>query len=258
MERAHRDIFLRPICSTSVIRLRARRELSKKEGRLWMNIGRCRLDERRSRALHTPLRAAIRPSERRRLRGERQLRQECRIAFGWREVELRDHGRRERDGESDWLLRSGDRHVAHSRRSSGRDVSGRGGGRRELCLPAHQGWRGVVLGQYARLGVEHPDADARDAPGACAPNRSRHTSHACAIVQVTTTNNPVYCWGSNAFGQLGTGSFTSSDTPVAFAGLAGGDSVVFRSEPKPTVAHLPEIAGLENARLFARLVAEAK
>ncbi|TDR45927.1 alpha-tubulin suppressor-like RCC1 family protein [Tahibacter aquaticus] len=43
-------------------------------------------------------------------------------------------------------------------------------------------------------------------------------SHSCAIA----ANGPVYCWGYNAFGQLGDGTLTNRQTPVAVAGLNSG------------------------------------
>ena len=38
--------------------------------------------------------------------------------------------------------------------------------------------------------------------------------HACA----ETTNNRVYCWGSNSYGQLGDGTLTQRMAPVMVAG----------------------------------------
>lgn len=39
-------------------------------------------------------------------------------------------------------------------------------------------------------------------------------AHICAVVKVSTTNNPIYCWGANNAGQLGNGTVTTSNTPV--------------------------------------------
>src|SRR2546430_3935126 len=39
-------------------------------------------------------------------------------------------------------------------------------------------------------------------------------AHACAL----STDGTAYCWGDNTFGQLGDGTVTERDTPVAVAG----------------------------------------
>ncbi|APR79106.1 BNR repeat domain protein [Minicystis rosea] len=47
-------------------------------------------------------------------------------------------------------------------------------------------------------------------------------AHACAV----TTAGALRCWGANSSGQLGDGSFTTSNTPVAVLGLSSGIAAV--------------------------------
>lgn len=46
-------------------------------------------------------------------------------------------------------------------------------------------------------------------------------SQTCALVQVTS-NNAMYCWGNNTYGQLGDSTNTNRTSPVAVSGLSSG------------------------------------
>src|SRR2546430_8785141 len=45
------------------------------------------------------------------------------------------------------------------------------------------------------------------------------------VTGVQTCALPIYCWGDNAYGQLGTGTLTNSATPVAVTGGIGFDAL---------------------------------
>ncbi|MGA8539971.1 MAG: hypothetical protein WB566_10755 [Terriglobales bacterium] len=56
-----------------------------------------------------------------------------------------------------------------------------------------------------------------DLQGVIQVSSQADASHTCALL----ANGTVECWGSNSFGELGNGSTTNSDVPVAVSGLSG-------------------------------------
>ena len=73
---------------------------------------------------------------------------------------------------------------------------------------------------WPALGLALMTAAVWPSAGAAAPasSLSSGNAHNCAV----TTAGAVWCWGQNDYGQLGDGTSTSSNTPVAVSGLGSG------------------------------------
>ena len=114
------------------------------------------------------------------------------------------------------------------------------GGEAPAC-PEDCGWTQVVTGEYHSCGIrmdgtlfcwgsnsEGQLGQPSDTPSLTHNTRvelpgpvldvATHKNHVCALVEISSSDTSVYCWGSNVSGQLGDGSFTDSATPVAVGG----------------------------------------
>ena len=83
--------------------------------------------------------------------------------------------------------------------------------------PRHTVWTLLALaaGLIACSGEQGPTQPTAPTKLVVAPvSVSAGLSHSCGV----TPSGAAYCWGSNAYGELGNGAMTNSTTPVAVSG----------------------------------------